>query len=70
MKPIHAIYVNGVFQPIDPVELPEHCHVEFEPRIVEAVSSEPSLDDVYASLRRRFESGNHDVAARHDEHQP
>jgi hypothetical protein len=27
-------------------------------------------DDVYAILGRRHSSGEHDVAARHDEHQP
>ena len=30
----------------------------------------PSLDDVYAILGQRFESGDSDVAERHNEHQP
>jgi hypothetical protein len=30
----------------------------------------PSLDDVYAVLGRRHASGEHDLAERHDEHQP
>lgn len=33
-KTIHAIYENGVFRPVEPVELPEHTPVEFEPRVV------------------------------------
>ena len=36
MGTIHAIYEDGVFKPTAPVELPEACEVEFEPRIVEA----------------------------------
>ena len=30
----------------------------------------PSLDDVHASLSKRFASGEHDVAQRHNEHHP
>lgn len=68
MKIVHAIYENGVFRPIDPVELPEACHVVFEPQLVGIDKPTPSLDDVYSLLSRRFNSGQHDVAARHDEH--
>jgi predicted DNA-binding antitoxin AbrB/MazE fold protein len=25
---VHAIYENGVFRPLDPIELPDHCQVE------------------------------------------
>ena len=70
MKSIHAVYENGVFRPVDAVELPDRCHVEFEPRIVDASSIAPSLDEVYAVLGQRYESGQSDVAARHNEHQP
>ncbi len=70
MKSIHAIFENGIFRPTEPVELPEACHVVFEPKIVAADADATTLDDVYAVLNRRFDSGEHDVAARHDEHQP
>lgn len=70
MKTVHAIYENGVFRPTEPVELPEASHVVFEPKLVQPEQPAPSLDDVYALLSRRFNSGQHDVAARHDEHQP
>jgi len=70
MKRIHAIYENGVFRPVDPVELPDNCEVEFEPRIIDAADHKPELDDVYAVLAKRFDSGQPDVAERHDEHQP
>ena len=68
MKTVHAIYENGVFRPTEPVELPEACHVVFEPHVVDAVQPTARLDEVYAMLSRRFNSGQHDVAARHDEH--
>ncbi len=32
MKTIHAIYANGVFRPLERVDLPEASEVEFEPR--------------------------------------
>ena len=33
-KVIHAIYEEGVFRPIDPVDLPERTRVAFEPRVL------------------------------------
>jgi predicted DNA-binding antitoxin AbrB/MazE fold protein len=51
---IHAIYEQGVFRPIDPVDLPEQTRVEFEPRVVQGgidVASywtSKSLDDLAA----------------------
>ena len=71
MKTIHAVYEQGVFKPTDRVELPEHCEVEFEPRPVSSnAANGAALADVYAVLGERYESGEPDVAARHDEHQP
>jgi predicted DNA-binding antitoxin AbrB/MazE fold protein len=70
MSSIHAVYENGVFRPIEPVSLPERCEVEVEIHTVTARQDQPSLDDVYAILGRRYSSGEHDVAARHNEHQP
>ncbi len=67
---VRAIYEDNVFRPpVEPVDLPERCQVEFEPRVV-GDERMPSLDDVYAVLNERFESGESDVAARHNEHQP
>jgi predicted DNA-binding antitoxin AbrB/MazE fold protein len=70
MKAIHAAYEDGVFRPVEAVDLPDRCYVEFEPRIVDAPSIAPSLDEVYAVLGERYDSGQSDVAARHNEHQP
>jgi predicted DNA-binding antitoxin AbrB/MazE fold protein len=66
---IHAIYENGVFRPTEKVELPDPCEVEVEIHQVNG-PKKPTLDDVYAILGRRHSSGEHDLAERHDEHQP
>lgn len=71
MKTIHAIYEHGVFRPREAVELPERTQVEFEPKIVgEEKPANGSMDEIYEVLSRRFNSGEHDIAARHNEHQP
>ena len=33
-KTIHAVFENGVFRPVDAVDLPEDAKVEFEPRLI------------------------------------
>ncbi len=71
MKTIHAVYESGVFRPLETVELAERTEVEFEPRAVaQAEDHDGRLDGIYAILGERYQSGQHDVAARHDEHQP
>lgn len=76
---ITAIYENGVFRPTSPVDLPENCEVEFEPRYIdpavakqiqEMAKTNPGLAAVYEVLARRHNSGHHDTAERHNEHQP
>jgi len=66
----HAIYENGVFRPVDKVNLPDRCEVEVEIRQITEPPKVPTLDDVYAILGRRHASGEHDLAERHNEHQP
>jgi len=68
MKTIHAVYESGVFRPLKSVELPERTEVEFEPRPVATQGvGKGGLDGIYAVLGERYHSGEHDVAARHDE---
>jgi predicted DNA-binding antitoxin AbrB/MazE fold protein len=55
---IHAVYKGGVFQPTEPVDLPESSVVEVELRVV-APPAERGLDAIYALLSERFESGEH-----------
>jgi len=71
MRTVRAVFENGVFRPTGQVELPEKCEVEFEPRVVNGQSaSAEALKAIYSTLSKRFDSGQSDVAARHDEHQP
>lgn len=71
MKTVHAVYERGIFRPLEAVELPERCEVEFEPRPVQpAAAKDDGLSSIYAILSERYESGEKDVAARHNEHQP
>ena len=71
MKTIHAVYERGVFRPLETVELPERTEVEFEPRpIAQPEEHNGRLDGIYAILGERYKSGERDVAARHNEHQP
>ena len=44
MKTVHAIYANGVFRPLERVDLPEACEVEFEPRTTETGRNEDRDD--------------------------
>jgi len=71
MKTVHAVFEKSMFRPLEAVELPERCEVEFEPRPVSApANGDESLSSVYSILSERYESGESDVAARHNEHQP
>lgn len=70
MKTIHAVYESGVFRPLETVELPERTEVEFEPRPVVQPQDHNGLEGIYSILSERYASGEHDVAARHNEHQP
>jgi predicted DNA-binding antitoxin AbrB/MazE fold protein len=67
---IRAVFENGVFTPVAPVSLPERCTVEFEPRIVTPAERSAALSKVYEILSRRYDGGESDIAARHNEHQP
>ena len=33
-KTIHAVFENGIFGPVEPVDHPEKVQVEFEPRLI------------------------------------
>jgi predicted DNA-binding antitoxin AbrB/MazE fold protein len=70
MATIHATYEAGVFRPHSPVNLPDRCEVEFEPKLITPPDNDKALDDVYGVLAERYETGEKDVAARHNEHQP
>jgi predicted DNA-binding antitoxin AbrB/MazE fold protein len=70
MKTIHAVYEHGVFRPLETVDLAEQTQVEFEPRPIQTGDGEAAnIDGVYSVLSKRYKSGEHDVAERHNEHQ-
>jgi predicted DNA-binding antitoxin AbrB/MazE fold protein len=68
MKTIHAIYEDGVFKPTEPVDLPDHCPVKVEPQV--EPTGQDVWNEIYGIMSERYRSGESDVAARHNEHQP
>jgi predicted DNA-binding antitoxin AbrB/MazE fold protein len=71
MPVIRAIFENGVIRPEEPIDLPEASELEVEFRVIDRQSApDDDRDGLYAILSRRHRSGEQDVAARHDEHQP
>ena len=76
MPAIPAIFEKGVFRPLTPVVLPEGSTVTVEIPLQNGLSATRTPDEeahvarVYDILGRRYDGGESDVAARHDEHQP
>ena len=76
MKSIRAVYENGVFRPMDEVDLPEHCEVTIEPVPVDPdlariMKVDPAaMQRIYDIMSEEFDSGRTDLAERHNEHQP
>ena len=69
MDTVHAIYENGSFRPLEPVAIPEGAQVAFEPRVVRS-PQQGSPDKLHQLLRQSESTGQPDLAARHNEHQP
>jgi predicted DNA-binding antitoxin AbrB/MazE fold protein len=73
---VHAIYENGIFRPVEPVDLPENTAVDLDLRVpaeareTAAPAISEGLAKIYEILGRRYNSGYTDTAARHNEHQP
>ena len=71
MATIQAVYENGVFRPLVPVDLPECCLVEFTPTLIKRLPADGTdIAEIYEVLPRRFDTGIVDLAERHNEHQP
>jgi len=43
MHAIHAVYENGIFRPLDPVDLPDRCEVEIMIQSQPAVMARTTL---------------------------
>ena len=71
MTTINAIYKNGMFKPTERVELPEDSHVRLNVETIEPPAQQSeAMRAAYEVMSRRFRSGRHDLAERHNEHQP
>jgi len=71
MKMIHAIFEQGIFRPLEAVELAERTEVEFEPKVVGLKAPKPgSMRGIIEVMSRRHPTGDPEIAARHNEHQP
>lgn len=71
---VRAIFENGVFRPESAVALPEHTKVDLEIARVngrDSVNLSPEgMDAIYAIMSERYDGGDPEVAAKHNEHQP
>jgi predicted DNA-binding antitoxin AbrB/MazE fold protein len=70
MDPIPAIYVNGVFQPTAPVELPENTVVTVLPASGPGALVGCPAEELHDILTRNYDTGEIDLAARVDELDP
>ena len=68
-EPIEAVFEDGVFRPLGPVDLPEGTTVHVVPAPISAQQND-ARRRVFEILSHSFETGDAEVAARHDEHQP
>jgi hypothetical protein len=56
---------------VEAVELAERTEVEFEPKVIGINAPKPgSMDGIYEAMSHRFNTGETDIAERHNEHQP
>jgi predicted DNA-binding antitoxin AbrB/MazE fold protein len=71
---VRAIFENGVFRPRGAVALPEHTEVDLEIERVkgrDSVNLSPEgMEAIYAILSERYDGGDPEVSAKHNEHQP
>jgi predicted DNA-binding antitoxin AbrB/MazE fold protein len=74
---MEAVFKNGVFTPVEPVDLPENTRVAFQARVLETRATEAneierqaeSTKRLMAILLQSSPSGETDSAERHNEHQ-
>ena len=70
MSTVHAIYENGVFRPIEPVDLPEGTRVLVDSGEAPTPAVESARRRVYETLSHCYEGGDSQASERHNEHQP
>ena len=69
MGTIHAVFENGVFRPLEEIELPNGAKVEFEPRVIQAPQA-GQRERIAAILSKSYDTDEPELAAKHNEHQP
>ena len=74
METVRGIVDHDIIRLVTPLSLPQGAEIEFEPRIVQDKTDPPSVGssspELYALLSERYDSGDREGAARHNEHQP
>jgi predicted DNA-binding antitoxin AbrB/MazE fold protein len=71
MNAIPAVYENGLFRPIEPVELPEGTKVVVETEEVVAERIRAARRRVFDCLSRSYDTGEAGNALEtHNDHQP
>jgi predicted DNA-binding antitoxin AbrB/MazE fold protein len=74
METIEAIFEHGVFRPTEPVALPENSRVTLQLFVENGeagtAKGADGMEGIYEILDRRYDTGIHDLAARHNEPQP
>lgn len=69
---IRAIFENGVFRPIEPVRIPEHCPVLLHAEVDEKSIEQDRVDNgaIWGILASPVDAGDPRLSERHDGHQP
>lgn len=70
MSTVTAIYENGVFRPLEKVDLPEACRVAVVLPDVPPAPIGAALAAVHEVMAERYDSGHRDTAERHNEVEP
>lgn len=74
METIRGIVDHNVIRLVTPIPFPEGSEIEFEPRMVRSEHNAPPLGcnspELYEVLSHRYDTGEHDLAARVDELDP
>jgi hypothetical protein len=70
METYEGIYENGVVRFPTPIALPDHTKVTVTPQDAPETPLGCNSPELYAILRRSYDTGEHDLAARVDEIDP
>lgn len=66
MSTVTTIYENGIFRPLEKVNLPESSHISISIPDAPATPVSPALAAIYDAMSFHFDSGHHDTAEPRD----